>query len=203
MTVLDIAQVRTATKADVPRLARTLALAVHDDPAGRWYFPHDASRLRRLERMFRLLFLPKLAVPHGATYTTDGWTGGALWLPPVVEEASPIENLRLLPTMARIWGLGLPHAMRGFEFQEKLHPHEPHYYLNILGVAPEHQGRGIGSALIRPILERCDRDGLPAYLEATTERNRALYERHGFRVAQEVRWPNDGPPLWLMWREPA
>jgi hypothetical protein len=100
MTVLDIAQVRTATRADVPRLASTLALAFHDDPAGRWYFPHDASRLRRLERMFRLLFLPKLAVPHGATYTTDGWTGGALWLPPVVEEASPIENLRLLPTMA-------------------------------------------------------------------------------------------------------
>jgi ribosomal protein S18 acetylase RimI-like enzyme len=93
--------------------------------------------------------------------------------------------------------------MRGFEFQDKLHPHEPHYYLSIVAVAPEHQGRGIGSALIRPILERCDRDGVPAYLEATTERNRALYERHGFRVSEEVRWPDDGPPLWLMWREPA
>ena len=84
-----------------------------------------------------------------------------------------------------------------------MHPHEPHHYLGILGVSPELQGRGIGSALMQPVLERCDRDGMPAYLEATTPRNRALYERHGFRVVLQVRWPDGGPPLWPMWRDPA
>jgi hypothetical protein len=53
-----------------------------------------------------------------------------------------------------------------------------------------------------PVLERCDRDGTPAYLNATSPRNRALYERHGFRTVNELR-TSDCPPLWAMWREPA
>lgn len=53
-----------------------------------------------------------------------------------------------------------------------------------------------------PVLERCDREGLPAYLEASSARNRALYLRHGFEVVEEVHLPADGPPVWLMWRNP-
>jgi hypothetical protein len=56
---------------------------------------------------------------------------------------------------------------------------------------------------MRPVLERCDRDRVPAYLEASSPRNRALYERHGFEVMEECRYADDGPPLWRMWREPA
>lgn len=62
-------------------------------------------------------------------------------------------------------------------------------------------GRGVGSALMRPVLETCDRDGVPAYLEATSERNKRLYLRHGFEVTDEIRLP-DGPTLWRMWRAP-
>ena len=69
-----------------------------------------------------------------------------------------------------------------------------------IGIGPGWQGRGFGSALLRPILERCDRERLPAYLEASSPRNRALYERHGFEVAEEMR-VSDSPPLWRMWRE--
>jgi hypothetical protein len=61
---------------------------------------------------------------------------------------------------------------------------------------------GFGAALLRPMLERCDADGVPAYLEATSPRNRALYERHGFEVTEELKLPAGGPPIWLMWREP-
>jgi GNAT superfamily N-acetyltransferase len=80
-------------------------------------------------------------------------------------------------------------------------PHEAHYYLPIVGTKPEEQGRGIGSALLAPVLERCDREGLPAYLEATSERNKPLYARHGFTVTDEIQVPG-GPTLWAMWREP-
>ena len=59
-----------------------------------------------------------------------------------------------------------------------------------------------GTALIRPGLELCDREGLPAYLETGKERNLAFYGRHGFRVTDEVRLPK-GPPVWFMWRDPA
>ena len=44
---------------------------------------------------------------------------------------------------------------------------------------------------------------IPAYLEASTPRNRALYLRHGFVVLDEMRLPGGGPPLWRMWREPV
>src|SRR5438105_222853 len=89
---------------------------------------------------------------------------------------------------------GLPNAI------EATHPHERHYYLPVIGIRPEGQGRGFGSALLRPILARCDRERLPAYLEASSTRNRALYERRGFVVVEEMR-VSDSPPLWRMWRE--
>jgi ribosomal protein S18 acetylase RimI-like enzyme len=81
------------------------------------------------------------------------------------------------------------------------HPHDPHYYLPFIGVEPGWQGRGFGASLMRPVLERCDREGLPAYLEASTPRNRALYERNGFEVFEEFA-VKGSPPLWQMWREP-
>ncbi len=76
---------------------------------------------------------------------------------------------------------------------EYRHPREPHYYFVDIGVAPHAQGRGLGSALMRPTLDRCDREGLPAYLEASSERNAALYERLGFRVIRELRVAGSPP----------
>jgi GNAT superfamily N-acetyltransferase len=71
-----------------------------------------------------------------------------------------------------------------------------------LGVAPEHQGEGLGSRLLAPILEICDSDGIPAYLESSKHSNIAFYTRHGFRVSGELRMPGGGPLLYPMWREP-
>jgi GNAT superfamily N-acetyltransferase len=76
-----------------------------------------------------------------------------------------------------------------------------HYYVRDVGVLPSRQGQGLGSALLRPTLERCDREGLPAYLEASSERSAALYERLGFRITRELRI-GGSPPLWLMLRAP-
>jgi ribosomal protein S18 acetylase RimI-like enzyme len=72
----------------------------------------------------------------------------------------------------------------------------------VLGVHPDHQGRGFGSHLMRPVLERCDSERIPAYLETDSERNVTLYERHGFRTRSKENLPGGGPPVWFMWREP-
>ena len=86
---------------------------------------------------------------------------------------------------------------------ESMHPHEePHWYLATLGTDPEVQGRGIGSALLRPVLEHCDAEGQPAYLESSKEKNLAFYSRHGFEVVKEVPLPGGGPTIWTMWRDP-
>ena len=71
----------------------------------------------------------------------------------------------------------------------------------MLGTEPARQGEGIGTRLLEPVLETCDADELPAFLESSKESNVAFYTRHGFRVTEEVQLPG-GPPVWLMWRDP-
>jgi predicted N-acetyltransferase YhbS len=85
---------------------------------------------------------------------------------------------------------------------ERVHPTEPHWYLAVLGTDPAHQGKGIGGALQRVVLDRCDREGVPAYLESSKESNVPYYERFGWRVTSELTLPKGGPTLYLMWREP-
>jgi ribosomal protein S18 acetylase RimI-like enzyme len=75
-------------------------------------------------------------------------------------------------------------------------------YLSVLGVAPEARRAGIAEALIRPGLERCDRERTAAYLETGRPRSRDFFSQHGFEVTEELRLPGDGPPVWRMWREP-
>jgi ribosomal protein S18 acetylase RimI-like enzyme len=113
------------------------------------------------------------------------------------------DQLRLIPAMARAYGREFFPVARLLVLLDTMHPHEPdHWYLAFLGVIPDWQGRGLGGALIRPVLERSNADGTPAYLEASTERNRALYERNGFEVMKEYRLWGGGPVGWQMWREP-
>lgn len=76
-----------------------------------------------------------------------------------------------------------------------------HYYIRFVGVATRFQGQGFGTALLRPTLDRCDREGMPAYIEASSERSAALYERLGFVHLGNLQIP-DGPPFWPMRRPP-
>jgi ribosomal protein S18 acetylase RimI-like enzyme len=192
--------VRKATVADVPRLAASLARAFFEDPVFQWLIPDDSERLARSERGFAF-YLRKVYLPHEHCYTTDDHAGGALWLPPGKWHLGPLAQLRLLPGMIGALGRRLPQVLRAIATVESKHPRSDHYYLAFVGVEPDRQGRGIGTALMRPVLERCDRQGLPAYLEATTRRNLACYQRQGFEVSEEFSFPKGGPPSWRMWRE--
>jgi GNAT superfamily N-acetyltransferase len=101
----------------------------------------------------------------------------------------------------RLFGLRLGTAIALLNAVERIHPKEPHWYLAVLGTDPEHQGHGIGSAVMTPVLERCDEEGIGAYLESSKERNLAFYGRHGFVAGEPVRL-RGAPPLWPMWRDP-
>lgn len=197
----DGSDVRRATAKDIPALSAALARAFYDDPVSSWVYRDDAKRLARLGRGFDLL-LRRVYIRHDECYTTDRLAGGALWHPPGTWHLSPLEQLRLLPGIV---GHARGDAFRALRFilaLEAAHPQDPHYYLPFAGVSPEWQGRGFGSALIRPVLDRCDAEGIPAYLEASTARNRALYERHDFEVSGDGISAGGSPPMTPMWREP-
>src|SRR5205807_200526 len=122
-------------------------------------------------------------LPHDESYTHDQLIGGALWMPPGTWHVGLGTQLRLMPATIGVLRGDTTRLLRALSFIERRHPRSPgHWYLPAIGVASAWQGRGFGAALLAPVLGRCDREGTPAYLEASTPRNRALYERHGFEV---------------------
>jgi ribosomal protein S18 acetylase RimI-like enzyme len=191
----DVVELRAE---DVPRAARVLAAAFADDPVARWCFP---DRRGTLERAFAL-FMRRVWLPHRQCFTTDRGVGAACWLPPEHWHVPWSRQLALAPALVTIVRGRMSRFLAFLALLESSHPRPRHWYLPLLGVDPDWQGRGFGSQLMRPVLERCDAERTPAYLEASTPRNRALYERHGFEVTRELRLPMGGPPMWPMWREP-
>ncbi len=186
-------------------MAASLSRAFFDDPAFTWVLRGDERRLRALRAGFEL-FLARVWLAHGHTYTTAATAGAAVWEPPGHWRHGVGEQLRLLPAVLAAFRRHTPRAVRSLAVLEAGHPDEherpPHYYLAFLGVDPLWQGRGLGSALLAPVLARCDAERTGAYLEASTPRNRALYERHGFAATNEFRLGRGAPPQWRMWRDP-
>jgi GNAT superfamily N-acetyltransferase len=193
--------VRKAEPYDTTPLAHTLARAFDDDPVMSFLLPDEGQRCRRLAKLFTLQ-LQSVHIPLGEAYTTSENAGAALWAPPGRWRTPPSTVLRTLPRLLVILGHRLPTALRSTAAAEEVHPSEPHWYLAVLGTEPASQGKGVGSALLAPVLQRCDREGVPAYLESSKERNIAFYARHGFEVTSTFDLPGGGPRVWPMWREP-
>ncbi len=72
------------------------------------------------------------------------------------------------------------------------------YYLDVIGVDPARQGRGVGTALVRFGLDRAHADGAHAFLETAIEANVSYYERFGFHVIGEGEPARGGPHIWFM-----
>jgi ribosomal protein S18 acetylase RimI-like enzyme len=193
---------RRVTAEDVPALAEMLARAFFDDPVAIWTCRSDRLRPRVLER-FNAARLRHL-LDDREIWTTPTLASAALWAPPKRWRTTPRQDLEIarIALMHPRMFLRGPLIGAGFLGMERRHPPDPpHWYLAVLGTDPSAQGQGLGSAVLAPVLEQCDADGVGAYLESSKERNIAFYARHGFRVTAELRMPR-GPKLWAMWREP-
>ena len=196
------APVRKATRAEIEPLSAALAAAFRDDPALGHLLPDHKGREERLRLFFRTE-LAEVAFAHDLVFTNDDLSGAAVWAPPGRWRVSLRATMREAPAMTGVFGGCLPLALWSRLRIERRHPSRPrHLYLAVVGVEPAAQGRGLGSRLMHPVLFEADRAGTPAYLEASTPRSRALYERHGFAVVEEIRLPRHGPAVWRMWRNP-
>jgi ribosomal protein S18 acetylase RimI-like enzyme len=192
---------RRASAEDLPALSGVLARAFLDDPVAGWAYPADHLRERALQR-FQGTRMRQL-LGEEEVWTDAELRCAALWAPPGRWKMSLGEVAAILPSFMHPRLIArMPRAAIGWEKLERHHPRDPqHWYLAVLGTDPSAQGQGLGSAVMGPVLERCDADGVGAYLESSKESNIAFYSRHGFRVTEEVRLLK-GPPMWKMWRDP-
>jgi ribosomal protein S18 acetylase RimI-like enzyme len=195
-------EVRKATLDDVCRIGSTIARAFQDDPAMAWASPDPRRRQRLGPRYFEAL-IRHTYLPKGEVYMADDGAAAALWAPPDKWQEPIKASLPLMPVTFRLCGRHSLRALRMLSLMEAKHKQlaEPHYYLAFIGTDPGSQGKGYGTALLADMLRRCDTEGVPAYLEASSVRNQALYHRHGFEVVEELKWPGGGPPFWPMWRQ--
>jgi GNAT superfamily N-acetyltransferase len=188
--------IRNATPADLAAMGYVLAVAFHDDPVMAWAVPDEDRRRATLPGVMELL--AGLFQPLGANRVNGSGAGAAVLSPPGAMPG-PDAEARFGTDMEATCPDDLARLGEVMDLLAWHRPSERHHYLNLLGVIPDHQGAGIGSALLRSVLDPADHLGEPAYVEATSPRNRALFERHGFEVVDELR-TGDCPPLWAMWR---
>ena len=192
---------RHATRADLPTMVEAMVAGFHEDPLYVWLYPDAAERPERLRETFELIC--DLALPHGHLYTNAERSAAAAWTTPDVPLVDDVQGERFLDMIERHVGERALHVAEGMGHTEAERPAGPHFALHSLSVDAAVQDTGVGSALVAPVLARCDEDGLPAHLTSSAARNVPFYERLGFAVTAEVTLPGDGPVMRAMIRQPA
>jgi ribosomal protein S18 acetylase RimI-like enzyme len=192
---------RRAEPEDAGALSQLFVAAFMNDPMFNWIARPGPKRGASLEGLFSWLLSARASRRTEVWMSGDG-TACAIWLPPDTPCIPDgfFEQLKLIPMFVRL--CGFPRLGRGLAISnamEKNHPHERHFYLAFMAVAPRYQGMGLGSAILEATLKRADYAHVAAYLENSNRRNSRLYERAGF-VAQRSISPKGAPPLMAMWR---
>ena len=176
-----------------------------------WDYPETLHLLpdeRRRRRVLPRYLAGDCADSAAYDHLFAAWVGGAdagvaAWLPP---EGYPVPLRRQVAQVGHLlpaapWGIGAAReALRGQHRNRAEHPREPHYFLRVVGVIPEHQRSGAGSALVQPVLEAADERGVGCYLTTALEQNVAFYRRFGFEVRSSYRPTPHWPQVWAMWR---
>ena len=193
--------IRAAGEGDRELVVRLLDAAFQDDPVSGWVFP--GAEDRRAKHPGLMAAFTDIVLAAGRIDLTEDGSACALWMSMPADDDGDAEDdgpaqvrQAVDPDNERVETIG--------RLTAAIHPSgRAHEYLWMIAVAPGRQGEGLGTALIESVLDRCDRERQPAYLEASSARSRKLYERLGFELAGPVLdLPENGPAMWPMWREP-
>lgn len=174
-------EIRSATPDEVTRAIAAIVAAFITDPPARFAWPSPYDYLLAMPLATREF--AGSCFEHGTAYVSADLCSAALWLPPGVEPNGEILETMFRDTAKREH---LDDLLATFEKMERSHPREAHWYLPQIGVDPNVQSKGIGSALMRHALARCDDEQALAYLEASKPENVPFYQRHGFEVIGEI-----------------
>ena len=193
--------VRRTGAEDYGRAGRVLGRAFSEDPLWSVLMPEPRRRCLMFTGTVRMV-----AAGGGVVETTAGFEGAALWMPPgrkIGIGAAARSGLAPARWMLRPPWRNLRRMMalhRQVEAQRRQLMLEPHWRLEILGVDPAHQGRGLGSSLVRRGIERADGDRTPVYVDTSAEPNVDFYRRFGFEVIAAMTVTDLDAPFWMMFR---
>ncbi|MGW3646533.1 GNAT family N-acetyltransferase [Streptomyces sp. NPDC000878] len=200
--------IRTADERDRELVVRLLDGAFQDDPVSGWVFPDPAHRRATHPRLMAAFL--DIVLAEGRVDLAEDGSACALWLS-VPADAHPEGHEEDVQGDEGDDAVQLREAVDPdnerveliARLTAEIHPAgQAHAYLWMIAVAQDSQGRGLGAALLRHALDRCDREGVAAYLEASSARSSKLYERLGFDHLDRPLDLPDGPRMWPMWRKP-
>ena len=209
------AKVVRLTESQMPAAAQMLARAFHADPLMRYAIPDPDERARLLPSLYERMI--RFGMLEGEVYgaadadevdaTAMAVDGVAIWLPPNAKWTREHIEASGMHEFATLIGNDAYQRYRDVvsrEWQARLREVPgPGWYLFILGVEPSVQRRGLGGALMRPILERADTEQLVCYLETENERNVAFYLKQGFElVVNGEEAGTSGVRFWTFSRAP-
>jgi ribosomal protein S18 acetylase RimI-like enzyme len=206
-----VPKIRLLQPIEQSQAVRVLTDAYADDIVYSHFFDVPDAMLQNMSRVWN--FLITYTLNNGEAYTSSNLEGVASWLPPDhtnLEFARVLgtgrAGLQLLNGIVRLSPRARRNASIFMGIMDELHNdiRQPHWYLWNLAVHPDHQGKGIGTALVRDMFSRTEQEGYGIYLETQNPRNVGYYEQLGFVVLREVTVPNLDfeARLWSMWREP-
>lgn len=186
-----------AGPSDIDTLSQVIADAFLDLAPCQWLIGDRTARREIFPRYFRMYVVHAMA--DGLACTTPDRTAAALWIPGTGPAEPPEEYDEELAEVTGRW------AERFVIFDGELDAHHlagvAHDHLAVLAVRPDWQGRGIGTALLDAHHALLDKEGTVAYLEASDDRTRRLYLRHGYAdYGSPIELP-DGPAMYPMVRQ--
>lgn len=200
MVNLDISLpegIRRAGRADWRQLGEITAEAMADDPFNLWLFGSE----RALKPLFRIM-ARDIYLKEGFCHLA-GDEAATMW-------ATHDSNLNFPPlSLVQLMAAQMIHGTKGSmkrgmaagEAMEKHHPRTPHIYLFTIGTRKAARGKGLGKALMTPVLAAADKAGLPVYLENSNPENHGFYSSFGFEKIGAFNVLDESPPMALMWRE--
>jgi GNAT superfamily N-acetyltransferase len=166
-----------AGQADIGVLSQVIADAFFPLAPCQWLIPDENARRITFPSYFRMYV--EHAMADGIVHTTPGRDAAALWIP--LGPNLPDPPAGYTQHLAAITG---PWAHRFTVFDGALDAHHltgtAHHHLAILAVRPARQGHGTGTALLTAHHAVLDQQRITAYLEASDQRTRRLYLRHGY-----------------------
>jgi GNAT superfamily N-acetyltransferase len=194
------------TKADVKAAAATLANAFVNYPVSVFFTPDEAKRKKRQPGISRRIL--RNSIKSGEVYiTSPKMEGVAIWM---LNNNQTAEKKRKQSLRDRIGALSIDKETKKrqqafFEYSDSIRKRvlpAKYWYLQMLGVNPAYQGKGFSSRLVKPMLARAEKEGLPVFLETQLKKNVTLYEHFGFKVVEDGMIPGSTVNSWAMVKEP-